>query len=78
MTYKRLSQTVRECLGVSGRGVVERGLLQGQGHWQQQSWDVQHANISPLGGGHHYLYPRAYSPAIETADSRSGPPKPKF
>ena len=71
----RLSVSVWESLAEAW---VESGLPQGQGHWQRQSWEVQHANISPLRGGHHYLYPRAYSPAIETADSRSGPPQTKF
>ena len=32
---------------------VNSGLLQGQGHWQQQSWEVGCVGISPLGGGHH-------------------------
>ena len=73
--WSRLPVSVWESLAEAW---VESGLPQGQGHWQQQSWEVQHANISPLEGGHHYLYPRAYSLAIETADSRSGPPQAKF
>ena len=35
---------------------VNSGLQRGQGYWQQQSWEVQHAGISPFGGGRHYLY----------------------
>ena len=30
---------------------VGRGLPQGQGHWQQQSWKVS-LGVSPLGGHH--------------------------
>ena len=29
---------------------VDSGLLQGQGHWQQQFLEVQHAGINPFGG----------------------------
>ena len=32
---------------------VDSGLLQGQGHWQQQSWEAWCVGISPLEGGHH-------------------------
>ena len=42
--HKNLSQT---CLWVFG------SLLQGQGHWQQQSWEAQYMGISPL-EEHHY------------------------
>ena len=30
-------------------------LLHDQGNWLQQSWEAQHADVSPFGGGHHYL-----------------------
>ena len=30
-------------------------LMCDQGHWLQQSWEAQHADISPFGGGLHYL-----------------------
>ena len=43
-----------KCPGISGRGVVDSGLLQGQGHWIQQSWGQWHAGISPSEGGCHY------------------------
>ena len=37
---------------------VDSGLLLGQGHWLQQSWELQSAGISPFDGGHHYCcYP---------------------
>ena len=32
---------------------VSNGLPQGQGLWLQQTWEVWHCGISPLGGGHH-------------------------
>ena len=35
---------------------VNSGLLQGQGHWQQQSWEAQCAGESPFGEGHHCPY----------------------
>ena len=40
------------------------GLPWGEEHWYQQSWEVQHIGISPLGGGHHYPYHRAAKWAI--------------
>ena len=30
--------------------------LQGQGNWQEKSWEAQYAGISPFGGGQHYPY----------------------
>ena len=33
---------------------VDSGLLWGQGHWLQQSSELQSAGISPFDGGHHY------------------------
>ena len=35
---------------------VDSGLLLGQGHWLQQSWELQSAGISPFDGGHHYCH----------------------
>ena len=31
---------------------LNSGLQQGQGYWEQQSWEMQHAGISTFGGGH--------------------------
>ena len=44
------------CLGVLVEVWVNRGLLQGQGHWLQQSGEAQHAGISPFEGGRHYCH----------------------
>ena len=35
---------------------VDSGLLQGQGHWLQQSWELCCAGISPFEGSSHYPY----------------------
>ena len=34
---------------------VDSNLPWGQGHREQQSWEMWHAGISPFGGGHHCL-----------------------
>ena len=34
---------------------AKSGLLRDQRNLLQQSWEAQHANISPFGGGYHYL-----------------------
>lgn len=49
----------------------------GQERWQQQSWEMWWVDISPPGGGHHWPYQRAYSPNIDTIDSRIGSPQAK-
>ena len=41
------------CPGLSGKVWVNSGLLQGQEQWLQQSWDLQHAGISPFEGDCH-------------------------
>ena len=46
--HKRVSQ-----MRVSSGGGVDSRLLQGQGHWLQQSWELWNADISPFEGGHH-------------------------
>ena len=40
---------------------VNCSLPQGQGHWQQQSWEAWHAGVSPFGGGCHYPFHRLAS-----------------
>ena len=50
--------------GSPAEASVSMGLPWGQGHWYQQSREVQHIGISPLGGGHHYPYHRAAKWAI--------------
>ena len=50
--------------GSPAEASVSMGLPWGQEHWYQQSWEVQHIGISPLGGGHHYPYHRAAKWAI--------------
>ena len=50
-TEPNLPLSVQESLvGVE----VDSGLLLGQGHWLQQSWELQIAGVSPFDGGHHY------------------------
>ena len=39
--------------GYASEAWVSSGLLWGQRHWQQQSWEVWCCGITPLGGGHH-------------------------
>ena len=55
--HKKLSQF---CLWVFGslqrRTGSTEALLQGQGYWQQQSWEAYLAGISPFGGDCHYHY----------------------
>ena len=53
---------------------VDSGLLQGQEHWLQQSWEVRHAGISPFGGGHHsptIVWPQVNLQGRNTAPSIS-------
>ena len=45
---------------------VNSSLQRGQGYWQQLSWEVQHAGISPFGGGGlRTNYRREHSPNQE-------------
>ena len=57
---------------------VEMWPAVGQGHWQQQSWKVQHAGISPLGEHFHYSYHGAYSLPSRLQTLRLGHLRPNY
>ena len=63
-----------ECLGVSSKGVGDSGLPRGQGHWLQQSWELQCAGISPFEGSRHYCHCPYYSLASGQTTGREHRP----
>ena len=50
-TKPDLLVSIQEC---AAEVWVNSGLLWGQGHLIQQSWELWHAGISPFEGGRHY------------------------
>ena len=55
---------------------VHSGLLRGQRHWLQQSWELWHAGISPFEGGHHYSHYSYHSLASGQTNREGTQPQP--
>ena len=54
---------------------VDSGLLWGQRHWLQQSWEPCCAGIGPFAGGHHYChYPYHSLASGKLQGSKTAPP----